>query len=329
MYTANNDGNLSFWSAGNGIKFKIEPTGAATFSSSVQAGGRIFTTSDVAYGDLLSTTGAIVMSYDASGQAAYITSRNYTTSTNTPLNFTSSVYSFSGGNVGIGTTSPIDKLTVYAAGQYPTNIGDNVYLGVANDGGSAGNMHQIGFGYNSGSAGNYYPAIIGGISESSSGQTNEGLFFATRSSTSGTTRPTERMRITSGGNVGIGTTSPGYTLEVNGSVAGVGAYVNLSDARLKKDVVTIDNSLDKVLALRGVYYNWDLGNANGRNLDSVNHIGLIAQEVESVLPQVVKTANDENKTKSIAYSDIIPVLINAIKELNTKVETLEAELKKK
>ena len=105
--------------------------------------------------------------------------------------------------LGIGTSSPIDKLTVYAAGQYPTNIGDNVYLGVANDGGSAGNMHQIGFGYNSGSAGNYYPAIIGGISESSSGQTNEGLFFATRSATTGTTRPTERMRIKSNGVINL------------------------------------------------------------------------------------------------------------------------------
>ena len=213
----------------------------------------------------------------------------------------------SGGNVGIGTSSPATPLDIVAGsgagaisirGNTSSNTGDLYYF--SNDGATL-------YSYIRGTSTNLEFRAQG----------SRDLLYYTNSS--------ERMRITSGGNVGIGTTSPGYKLEVNGDVAGVGAYVNLSDARLKKDIVTIDNALDKVLALRGVYYNWDLGNANGRNLDSVNHIGLIAQEVEPILPQVVKTAKDENQTKSIAYSDIIPVLINAIKELKAEIE----ELKKK
>ena len=191
-------------------------TGAATFSSSVTAGGNFIlsgNSNSFATASIFRNSNRVFFGGDTGGYY-------FQNSGNTATTF----FISDAGNVGIGTTSPIDKLTVYAAGQYPTNIGDNVYLGVANDGGSAGNMHQIGFGYNSGSAGNYYPAIIGGISESSSGQTNEGLFFATRSATSGTTRPTERMRITSGGELLINTTSDAgdYKLQVNGSIYSTG-----------------------------------------------------------------------------------------------------------
>ena len=75
---------------------------SATFSGQVttstsRINGRIFTTSDASFGDMLSTTGVLAMSYDASGQHGYITSRNYTTSTNTPLTFTASAFNFSTG----------------------------------------------------------------------------------------------------------------------------------------------------------------------------------------------------------------------------------------
>jgi hypothetical protein len=58
-------------------------------------------------------------------------------------------------------------------------------------------------------------------------------------------------------------------------------------------------------------------------LDDYNHIGLLAQDVEQILPQVVTTGIDENKTKSVAYADIVPVLIEAIKELKAELELLK------
>jgi hypothetical protein len=134
----------------------------------------------------------------------------------------------------------------------------------------------------------------------------------------------ERMRITSGGNVGIGTTSPSYTLHVNGSVAGASAYVNLSDKRYKKDIQPIENALNKILSLNGVTFNWNK-EATDMNLDDNNHIGLLAQDVEEIIPQAVTTGEDENETKSVAYTDLVPVLIEAIKELKKEIELLKTK----
>jgi hypothetical protein len=125
-----------------------------------------------------------------------------------------------------------------------------------------------------------------------------------------------------GGNVGIGMggTQPSYRLQVNGGVAGVGGYVNWSDARLKKDVKPLVDSLKNILSLNGITYNWDKSSSTSINFDDENHIGLLAQDVEKILPQVVSTTKDNFGTKAIAYSDLVPVLIEAIKELNAKIE---------
>jgi trimeric autotransporter adhesin len=125
-----------------------------------------------------------------------------------------------------------------------------------------------------------------------------------------------------GGNFGIrtGVSTLSYTLQVNGTVAGVGGYVNWSDARLKKDVKPLQDSLKNILNLNGISYNWDKKIDPTLNLDDDNHIGLLAQDVEKILPQVVSTAKDKFGTKAIAYSDLVPVLIEAIKELNAKIE---------
>ena len=130
----------------------------------------------------------------------------------------------------------------------------------------------------------------------------------------------ERVRVTASGSVGIGTSSPSYTLHVNGSVAGTSAYVNLSDVRFKKNIKPLNDSLSKVLQLNGVFFDWNKDFDESMNLDELNHIGLLAQEVEKIIPQSVFTASDKNRTKSVAYTDLVPVLIEAIKELNAKIE---------
>ena len=204
-------------------------TGAATFSSSVTSnvndGGPGFnsqptTTTNSAYNQFLNADGYAYIGKNSStggnlaaGSAAYafVMSTYKSGGTSAPIQFAPNnsiaMTITNGGNVGIGTTSPPDKLTIYQSGIYPSSIGDNIIGAIANDGGVAGTLNQLGFGYSNQSAGNYYPIIIGSVSTSSSGQGKGDFFIATRDATTGTTRPTERMRITSGGQIQIGGTT--------------------------------------------------------------------------------------------------------------------------
>ncbi len=86
-----------------------------------------------------------------------------------------------------------------------------------------------------------------------------------------------------------------------------------SDERLKDNIETLTHGLDKVEQLRGVTYT--------RN--EKESIGVIAQEVEKILPEIVLTANDEMGTKSVDYSRLTAVLIEAVKELSARVKELE------
>ena len=135
----------------------------------------------------------------------------------------------------------------------------------------------------------------------------------------------ERMRITSNGNVGIGTTNPTYKLHVVGRFKSDGIN-ETSDVRLKKNILPIDNALDKILALQGVTYEW-----NKEEMEKGIQIGLIAQEVEKILPEIVNT--DSEGFKSIQYSVLVAVLIEAVKEqqadydaLLLKVEQMESDM---
>ncbi len=220
------------------------------------------------------------------------------------LNGTDAYYT--AGNVGIGTTAPTTALDVNGS---ITSTAVNIQR--ASSAPSVGDASCILF---SNTGGGYYDLIQGG---SAAGM----QFFSYVGG-----GWTERMRIASSGNVGIGTTTPGYTLHVNGSVAGTSAYNNLSDARLKKDVQPIGDALAIVGALRGVTFNWDKTVDPSMKLDDRNHVGFIAQEVETVLPQAVSTATDARQTKSVAYSEVIPVLTEAIKQLKAENNALKVRL---
>ena len=111
---------------------------------------------------------------------------------------------------------------------------------------------------------------------------------------------------TSTSRVGVGKVNPSYTLDVNGSVYASGDVIMFSDQRKKTNIKPITNALDKVLQLRGVTF-------DKIDDDTRRHAGIIAQEVEKVLPEVVYTDDDE--MKSVAYGNLIALLIEAIKEL--------------
>jgi hypothetical protein len=91
-------------------------------------------------------------------------------------------------------------------------------------------------------------------------------------------------------------------------------FNSLSDENAKKDISTIDNAIDKTMNLRGVNYTLIDGD--------IKSIGVIAQEVEKVIPEVVST--NEDGSKSVSYGNMIGLLIEAIKEQQKQIEELRA-----
>jgi len=127
------------------------------------------------------------------------------------------------------------------------------------------------------------------------------------------------------GNVGIGIDSPGTELQVAGDIKSTRFFYD-SDERLKKDIEVISNSLKKINQLTGVSFKWkDESMGNGVNL------GLIAQNVEEVFPELVVT-DEVSDLKSVQYSNLVAPLIEAVKELTEEIENLEnrvSEVEKK
>ncbi|WPU64042.1 tail fiber domain-containing protein [Peredibacter starrii] len=130
---------------------------------------------------------------------------------------------------------------------------------------------------------------------------------------------------TLGGDVGIGTTTPGYRLHVNGSVAGTGAYNALSDRRYKKDFEKIPDALERVVALNGFYYKWRQSEHPDMQFEKGRDMGVIAQEVQKVFPEAVST-DKKSGIMSVAYSKLIAPIIEAIKDLFGQVTALKREV---
>ena len=120
-----------------------------------------------------------------------------------------------------------------------------------------------------------------------------------------------------------------------GNLAYAGELNKDSDSRLKKDVKTINGALDKVLKLRGVNYYWknreEMAAARGKDANNMSYgysdklqTGVIAQEVEQIMPELVST--DKYGFKSVDYVSLTPVLIEAIKELKAEKDALETKV---
>jgi hypothetical protein len=194
------------------------------------------------------------------------------------------------GNVGIGTTAPSFPLTIFKNGtsyygKYPQLMvnGNNQTGGgiaISDDGGF--------FDWNDGWV-TYESLCCGGLKVNST------------------------LAVT--GNVGIGTTAPGYKLEVVGSV-GADAYYYRSDIKLKENVSEIKDALEKILKLQGINFTW-----KGSGEKS---IGLIAQDVEKIFPELVKT--DNSGMKSIDYGRLTAILIEGIKEQQKEINLLKQEI---
>lgn len=189
------------------------------------------------------------------------------------------------GNIGIGTTSPAEPLNIVGTGGTAKLRFD----------GDSSNLQNNFIGITG------YDDLIIAADEANSGTASTIQFRIDA---------TERMRLEADGD-----------LHVDGDVIAYSATI--SDQRLKDNVETIEDALNKVTDLRGVTYTWNAGSRTGKS-----DMGVIAQEVESIIPEIVhdkKMALVDGETyKTVDYEKLTALLIEAVKELKAEVDALKA-----
>lgn len=112
----------------------------------------------------------------------------------------------------------------------------------------------------------------------------------------------------------------GYAFQIQGNgLASGGAWYGSSDRKLKDNIVEIDHALDKVLRLTGVYFTWKDTKTRGGG----RQVGFVAQEIQSILPEVVLETQEGEL--ALEYGRMVPLLLEAIKELSARVQALESK----
>lgn len=130
----------------------------------------------------------------------------------------------------------------------------------------------------------------------------------------------DRLTITLSGLVGILTSSPSYTLDVNGTIRASGDVISNSDIRLKTNIKPLSDSLNKVCSLRGVSFEKQGTQGIG--------VGLIAQEVREIIPEVVISSGPD-EIQAVAYGNIVGHLVEAIKSLKSEIQSLKTEIQRR
>ncbi len=128
-----------------------------------------------------------------------------------------------------------------------------------------------------------------------------------------------------------------FTADVGSEGTGfaIGGWLTASDKRLKSNILPIENSLKKLSLINGKHYTITTKSKDSEgkiNFKSREQYGVIAQELEAVFPEMVQekalfiNSGDETLYKTVDYNQLVPVLLEAIKELNSKVNLLEKEI---
>ena len=220
-----------------------------------------------------------------------------------------------GGNVGIGTDSPSAKLEVRTNSQ---NAVKGVSVSVPGIAGASTTASGV-----FGSSGNSFGGEF-------HGQENNGTTKAAVKIVSGT-----QTMFLDGNEIDavidkslfLNNNSSGDVVLARGggNVVVSTTIVHSSDRRLKKNITTLDGALDKVLNLRGVTFEWKKDGTRNSNPQQGVQIGFVAQEVETVVPELVKT--DSEGYKSVAYANVTALLIEAVKEQQRTIVEQNTQLK--
>jgi len=224
------------------------------------------------------------------------------------------------GKVGIGTTSPGAPLHTKGTGATsstgscegtPHSCG--AHSGDDSGCGAAGCIYNYGNGVCSGT---HIPCSSYG---SSSTCASHGCTWT------GVIRYTSKAAIFEAGNVGIGDTAPVYALELPNlaDYRGRGRanqWAIYSSIRWKENIIPIDSALDKIIQLQGVYFDWkpEYGGSHG--------IGLIAEDVGKIIPEVVDWEDDGIYARSLDYDHLTALLVEAIKEQQQEIENLKQDI---
>lgn len=178
-------------------------------------------------------------------------------------------------------------------------------------------------------------AHISYVAEESFTGTNKGAGISFDTTAVGASMTSSsKMYINSTGNVGIGTVTPGFKLDVVGSInSTVGLNISgtsictssgctsVSDVRYKENISPLQSSLDKILKMQGVEYDWIDKSRFGHQ----HQIGFIAQEVEKIYPEIVRT-DEKTGYKSVMYDKLVAPLVESVKELYQKYLSQDQEI---
>jgi hypothetical protein len=273
------------------------------------------------------------------------------------------IYKDASGNVGIGTTSPSSYATagLVVVGTGSAGLGDGQITAYSSSAQAAGYGGQIVFGGQDGVAAiRTFASVLGAKENSTSGNYASYLGFNTRANGGSVS---ERMRIDSSGQVLVGlssgyTTAPVQSYQTSAgqwafgakSTASAGStyfitfntsdntqrgyiyyngtstvYSTSSDERLKKNIEDAPSAISDISAIKIRSFDWK---ENGQH----QKYGVVAQELQIIAPDAISTPPEENGILGVDYSLLVPMMIKAIQEQQTIIETLKtdiAELKAK
>lgn len=255
------------------------------------------------------TVGSHVLDFGLSSSSTYAwlqarSKSNYATNYNLLLNP-------NGGNVGAGTQDAYSTLTVGSAnGAIPGEISLNPAF-TSNEGGQITIKKSL-----NGSTADWIIDQYG----TSSSDARFRIFNSIAESNG--------IAILENGNIGLGLTNPTVRLQVNGDII-ANSIAGSSDLRFKQNIRPVENALDKVKSLRGVYFNWNQKDFPDKNFGTQDELGFIAQEVEKVVPEIVTKDNTNEEYRSVKYDKLVALLVEAIKEQQKQIDSLKLEINKK
>lgn len=215
-----------------------------------------------------------------------------------------------GGNVGIGTSTPVSTLTIgNATGTIPGEITLNPTTTQFEGAQLVFKRSLVG-------------STVDWIMDQYGTTSSDARFriFAGSSEANG-------FIIKENGFIGMGNSAPTVRLQVSGDII-ANSIAGSSDARFKTNVSSISNPLQKVLQLRGVTFDWKTKEFPARSFSENRSLGFIAQEVEKVLPEIVQTENTSEGYKSVQYDKVVALLVEAIKEQQKQIDSLTIQVKK-